>query len=198
MKTALLLSGGIDSISLAYWKRPDLAFTIDYGQTCADAEFRASSQICKDLGIEHVTISVDCSSIGSGDLAGRGSIDGSPSIEWWPYRNQLLVTLAAMRAIELNVNEILLGTVSSDGFHKDGTAEFYRRLSSLIFYQEGAISVSAPAIDMSSDELVKISGIGHDLLAWAHSCHTSNFACGFCRGCYKHREIMGALGFGFY
>ncbi len=31
-KTAILLSGGMDSIALAYWKRPELAITINYGQ----------------------------------------------------------------------------------------------------------------------------------------------------------------------
>ena len=34
---ALLLSGGMDSIALAFWKRPEIAITIDYGQRAAEA-----------------------------------------------------------------------------------------------------------------------------------------------------------------
>ena len=45
MNTALLLSGGMDSIALAYWKRPDIALTIDYGQAAADAEERLQGHL---------------------------------------------------------------------------------------------------------------------------------------------------------
>ena len=31
----LLLSGGMDSISIAWWKRPDVAISVDYGQRAA-------------------------------------------------------------------------------------------------------------------------------------------------------------------
>lgn len=43
-KTAILLSGGMDSIALAYWKRPEIAITIDYGQKPAAAEVVASKR----------------------------------------------------------------------------------------------------------------------------------------------------------
>ena len=43
MKTALLLSGGMDSIAIAWWKRPDIALTLDYGQQAANAEIKAAT-----------------------------------------------------------------------------------------------------------------------------------------------------------
>ena len=67
--TGLLLSGGLDSISILYWKRPDIALTIDYGQNCADAEIRASKYACEVLNIEHHVLTIDCSSLGSGDMS---------------------------------------------------------------------------------------------------------------------------------
>jgi len=60
--------------------------------------------------------------------------------------------------------------------------------------QEGGIIIKAPAIHKTSDELIKESGIPMELLAWAHSCHTSALACGYCRGCIKHKNITHALG----
>lgn len=198
MKKGILLSGGIDSVALAFWQRPDWAVTIDYGQRPAAAEIRAASKVCGDLGIVHDVISVDCSSLGSGDLAGCSALRNSPSSEWWPYRNQLLVTLAGMKALEMQIQALLLGAVKSDGFHTDGTEPFFRVLGQLMALQEGGIKVLAPAIELTSQELVKRSGIPQGLLAWAHSCHVSELACGDCRGCYKHQSVMESLGYGYY
>ena len=66
-KKAILLSGGMDSIALAYWLRPEIAITLDYGQRAAEAEIKAAAKVAGALGIEHSVISVDCSALGSGD-----------------------------------------------------------------------------------------------------------------------------------
>jgi len=193
MCKALLLSGGIDSIALAYWKRPQFAFTINYGQSAASAELEASRIVCQKINIKHITIDVDCSKLGSGDLLKKKSIEIAPSTEWWPYRNQLLVTLACMRAIDFNINELMVGSVLTDGFHKDGTANFYDLLNNLMQYQEGNVTVSAPAINLSSVQLVLQSGISSELLFYAHSCHSGNVPCGHCRGCNKYIEVIQQL-----
>lgn len=196
MKTGLLLSGGMDSLCIAWWKRPDVAITIDYGQLPAAAEIAASGAICKQLGIEHHVIRVDCRALGSGDMAGEKANTHAPASDWWPYRNQLLTTLAAMRAIALGVTHLWLGTVQSDGSHRDGTPEFIDALGKLLSLQEGAMTVEAPAIHLSTSELVCLSGVMPGQLAWAHSCHKANVACGSCRGCYKYFDVLRELGHG--
>ena len=190
---SLLLSGGVDSVALAFWKRPQVAMTIDYGQRAAVAEVNVSRHICSLLEIDHVVIRVDCSSLGSGDMAGLSPLPGAPVSEWWPYRNQLLATLAGMKAIAIGATEIMLASVASDASHVDGTLRFYDTLNTLMAMQEGALSVSAPALGMTTSELVRTSGIDRGLLSWAHSCHTSILACGNCRGCFKHQQVMGEL-----
>jgi 7-cyano-7-deazaguanine synthase len=194
VKRALLLSGGMDSIALAALKKPDICFTIDYGQVAAPGEIKASRAICKVLDLKHEIISVDCSSLGSGDLAGKPAEKLAPVSEWWPYRNQLLITLAAMRGVALGIGELILGSVKTDKTHTDGTIQFYKLADELLVFQEGALRVIAPAIDMTSAELIKKTGIGLELLIYSHSCHTGALACGQCRGCYKHQEVMGQLG----
>jgi 7-cyano-7-deazaguanine synthase len=195
MKTALLLSGGMDSLSLAWWKRPDLAFTLDYGQLPAKAEIAASSALCKRLGILHHIIHIDCSSLGSGDMAGTSANQLAPASDWWPYRNQLLVTLTAMKAISFGVTHLWLGTVKSDGSHKDGTIEFVDAISHLMSCQEGGMVIEAPAIHLSTSDLVRLSGVPSEYLAWAHSCHKADVACGSCRGCNKYFEVFEELGY---
>jgi len=193
-KKAILLSGGMDSIALAYWMHPEVAITLDYGQRAAEAEITAASQVANILGMEHHVLRIDCSSLGSGDLVGTPPIGNAPVSEWWPYRNQMLVTLALMKAIQLGVCELMVGSVKTDAQHTDGTAAFYELLSKLVLMQEGSIRVTAPAIEMTTVELVKQSGIPENILMYAHSCHTSNHPCGRCHGCTKYMYVKEQLG----
>lgn len=191
----VLLSGGIDSTALSFMEKPDVAFNINYGQKAAEAERSASVAICEVLGIELIDIDVNCSSLGSGDLVGGAAISTAPESDWWPYRNQLLITLCVMKAVELGCSKLLIGTVKSDQYHTDGTKGFIRKISDLISYQEGGIIVEAPAIEKTTAELVTSSGIPFEILAWSHSCHKANVPCTNCRGCSKHFETLNELGF---
>jgi Predicted PP-loop superfamily ATPase len=110
-----------------------MAFTINYGQLAAEAEIEASSEICRILKIEHHIITIDCKQLGSGDMAGKLADKKAPATDWWPFRNQMLITFAAMKAISFGIDKLLLGTVKSDNFHKDGTSEFIATISNLLF-----------------------------------------------------------------
>src|SRR6266568_6936973 len=103
MKTALLLSGGMDSIAIAHWHRPEIAITVDYGQQPAAGEIRAAQAVADVLSIEHHIVRADLSALGSGDMAGSAALGVAPVTEWWPFRNQMLVTLAAMKGLVLGV-----------------------------------------------------------------------------------------------
>jgi 7-cyano-7-deazaguanine synthase len=195
MTTALLLSGGMDSICIAYWKRPDVAFTINYGQLSAEGEIQAAGAVCQSLSVRHEVISVDCSALGSGDLSGTPPDPLAPVTEWWPFRNQLLLTLAGMRAIPLGVKTLLFGSVKTDSVHADGKKKFFQGIDKVFSMQEGALHVETPAIHLTTAELIKLSNVPISILAWSHSCHVSNFACGSCRGCFKYFGVMRELGY---
>ncbi len=193
MSSVLLLSGGMDSIAVAHWLRPEFAVTVDYGQRSAEGEIRAASAVAGELGLTHFIETVNIRALGSGDLAGSPSLSIASIPEWWPFRNQFLLTIAGMRAAALNAERLLIGCVSSDSMHADGTAWFVESISRLMQLQEGAIAVDAPAIGMTTAQLIRTSKIPFELLAWAHSCHSSDFACGQCRGCRKHYSIYTEL-----
>lgn len=192
---AVLLSGGIDSIAIAYWQRPEVAVTIDYGQLAAAAEIRAASSVAKELSLEHRIIQVDCRQLGRGQMARKRQVTGAPSPVWWPYRNQLLVTLAAMQLVGAGVDELMIGCVRGDDLHSDGREDFFRAIDQLLQMQEFSLRLTAPAIGMTTVELVHKSRVPQDILAWAHSCHCGELACGTCRGCRRHRETFRCLGF---
>lgn len=195
MRTALLLSGGMDSTALAAWRRPDVAITIDYGQRPAEGEKRAAGAVAAALAIEHHVVTADLSALGSGDLAGSRALAIASVPEWWPFRNQMLVTLAAMKGAALGIEELMIGVLKTDGTHADGRLEFITTLDALLRLQEGGMCLTAPAIGLTAQELIRASGATPELLAWSHSCHTSDYACGTCRGCRKHYETWADLGF---
>lgn len=206
-RSLLLLSGGHDSIALAAWLQPAACLTIDYGQRPVAGEMRAAQATANALGLEWHKFRVDLTPVGSGLLHDDGSgedadafeggkpIEGAPSPEWWPYRNQLLVSLAAAWALPRGFDELIVGSVAPDGDrHKDGTAGFYERLNELVSYQEGGIRVTAPAVGMSTVDLIKISGVTDAALGFAHSCHVAAYPCGMCPGCRKHEDVIAASG----
>lgn len=190
----LLLSGGLESSALGAWLRPPLALTIDYGQLPAAGEIWAASQVCRELGLTHSVLRADCSAVGSGLLAGRESDEQAPVPEWWPYRNQLLVSLAGAWGISRGATEIVIGSVAGDGAHADSTLAFYEQLDRLMALQEGRLRVRAPAIEMSSAELLDASGISDAVLGWTHSCHRHVVACGSCPGCAKRQQVLAGIG----
>lgn len=194
MSSLLLLSGGIDSICLAAQLRPAVCLTVDYGQRAADAEIKASAQVCLSLGLKHVILNVNIGALGSGQMAGEESSPMSENAEFWPFRNQFLITLAGMLALKEGCTEIVIGSVASDQRHADGSATFRQLLHHLMGIQEGGLLLNAPAADLTSEQLVEASGVSLDVLSWAHSCHTGNLACGQCPGCTKHTQVMRSMG----
>lgn len=194
MSNLLLLSGGIDSICLAAQFRPDICLTVDYGQRAAKAELKISTQVCQTLSLRHITVKADIAALGSGQMVGHDSSHLSENAEFWPFRNQFLVTLAGMVALNEGCTQIMIGTVKTDQRHSDGSSMFLELLHQLLQLQEGGLTLVAPALEMTSEQLIEVSGTPLELLSWAHSCHTGDLACGQCFGCNKHSRIMQSIG----
>jgi 7-cyano-7-deazaguanine synthase len=192
----LLLSGGLDSTALAALRRPNTCLTIDYGQISARGEISASAVICAELALEHRTITVPARELGTGLLAGDDSpAHHHPSPEWWPFRNQMLVTLGAAWAVTHDLDLVTIGSVATDGDrHVDGRSDFYATLDALVAMQEGRVRVEAPAVHRTTIELIEAAQLTDSILAWTHSCHASAIACGQCPGCEKRFAVLEQLG----
>ena len=185
----LLFSGGLDSSALAFWKRPDLCLTVDYGQRPARGEIAAAKALCGELDLRHETLAVDLKTLGSGSLAGEAASAVGLAEEWWPYRNQMLITLAGMRFLNEGLREIMIGAVRTD-LHADAKAPFIRGINRLMSLQEGRVEVSAPARSLHPLKLLQLSGFPDALLGLTFSCHVMEYPCGRCRGCLKHLDTL--------
>lgn len=185
---ALLLSGGIESTCLAYWRRPDLCITVNYGQICADTEIETSSAICSRLGLRHEI--VRASTGNKFGFLGRKKPRDPEKPEYWPYRNQFLATVTSMAAQELDVREIWFGSVKSDNKFIDGTASYFKKLDALVSMQEGKLRVKAPALALSTEKLILLSKTPRAILNATFSCHRSALPCGDCPGCWKQFRLL--------
>ena len=184
----------MDSTAIAYWLLPEALLFIDYGQGPSAAERRAADRVAARVGRPLADLSVDCSPIGEDLLRGPRAPRKPAGEAWWPYRNQLLATFASAWALGNGFIEVLIGTVAGDGdVHRDGTTWFIRSIDALIGGQEGGVRISAPAIDLTTEALIGVSGINRDVLAGTFSCHRSSFPCGVCGGCTKREHILGSL-----
>ncbi len=195
MTSGVLLSGGQDSVAITFWKRPEMAFTLDYGQQMRRAEIRAAKSICNHLDIPHETIEVDISHILRDQYSNNESVILSNQPEWIPFRNQFLATVVAMIAIKRGIKTLISGQVSEDKLYADGTPLFQAGLNQLFKLQEGNLEYDCPSINLSTVELVKKSKIPKALFALAHSCQMSDYPCGNCRSCNKHNQVLEELGF---
>lgn len=186
----LLFTGGLDSTAIAYSYRPDLCLTIDYGQIPAEGEIGAASAIARELSLKQEIITLDASALGSGALVGGSSLTDEMPLEWWPYRNQLLITIAATYIAKLGGGTLLIGTVKGDAAHCDGRPVFIETMDNLLSIQRPYSRLQAPGLFLEAHELVAQSGAPKELFGWTFSCHSAAVACGHCRGCKKHIDTL--------
>lgn len=196
MSKLLLLSGGLDSSALAALSRPSGCLFVDYGQRSAAGEKRAAEAVADALDLHLEAIRTDCSAVGAGTLLDSSQfLRSAPTPEWWPFRNQLLVTLAASVAIRTGKTTVLIGTVREDAArHADGSAVFVDAMDAVLACQEGSLHLEAPALNMTTGQLIESSGITDEVLGWTHSCHLASSACGGCNGCRKRRAVLDEMG----
>lgn len=164
------------------------------GQRAAEGERAAVRQIAPLVRLPLTEITVDLAPLGAGLLAGDAPSRHAAHPEWWPFRNQLLVTLAGAWALKNDCDRVLVGSVVTDDRHVDGTAEFYDRLDQLTAMQEDGLHVAAPAVAMRAEELLAAADVEDEVLSGTRSCHTGRFACGTCGGCVKRTAVLRAEG----
>lgn len=191
MSRLLLLSGGLDSSAIAGVARPDAAVFVNYGQRPAQSEAESARMVARHLGFPLHETTIDFSPLGTGLLVGAAKEPGAPTPEWFPYRNQLLVTVAAAVALRHGHSTVLLGLVAGDGDrHADGTSTFVAQIDRLVAAQEGGVRVEAPFLDTPTATIVEQSGLPEHVIRRTHSCHVGNLACGQCPGCHRRALVL--------
>jgi 7-cyano-7-deazaguanine synthase len=201
MKAVCLVSGGPDSaVAAAMAKKGgyDLYFlSFDYGQI-ATKELESAKKIAKALGAKEHRV-VDISFLK--DLYGSGVTalldEDIPMPERFeqsvivPFRNGILLSIAAGYAAAIRANAIFYGAQGDDArFYPDCRQEFVSAISQAISSgTESKLTVRNPLVNRTKAEVIKLAVKLKVPLELTWSCYINLKAhCGRCESC-RNRKL---------
>jgi 7-cyano-7-deazaguanine synthase len=211
MKAVCLLSGGMDSSTLAYVAKSRgytiLALHLNYGQRTEGKEKKCAKKIAALLNAEaFVEINLDYFSIfGASSLT-----DDTIAVEefdperahipntYVPFRNANLLSIATSFAESRGADAIFIGVQSLDySGYPDCRPQFieaFQRVIDLGTKDTTKITLFAPFINMTKTEILKEGirlGVPYEH-TW--SCYRNEGkACGTCGSCHFRKEAFAAL-----
>ena len=212
MKAVCLLSGGMDSSTLAYLAR-DMGFGIialhlRYGQPTEDAEYRCAQKIAASLDAEEFfTVNLDyLSRIGGSSLTDdsltigdhTGDEGGIPNT-YVPFRNANLISIATSLAEARGAEAIFIGVQASDyAGYPDCRPQFIEAFQQVIdtgTADDTTIKLMAPFVNLSKPDILKQGfalGVPYED-TW--SCYRSGApACGTCDSCHYRLAAFREVG----
>lgn len=207
-KTALVIfSGGLDSTVALYWAKENyksvIALNFAYGSNHQERECAASVRIAEKLGIERIHIDMDFigkhfSSALLGGQIPEGDYDPTNmSSTVVPFRNGIMLAIAAGIAESRGIDEIILGNHGGDHFiYPDCRPEFISSMSGAIFAGTGyKVTLRSP---FCGDTKADIVNTGHLLgvdFALTYSCYKGGERhCGVCATCRERKQAFSLAG----
>ncbi len=207
-KTVVIISGGMDSVTLLYKCLAEVdgdtskikAISFNYGQR-HKKELDKAANNCSVLGIEHKI--VDITNIQSllGGSALTDNIDvpeghyaaENMKLTVVPNRNSIMANIAIGYAVSLDFDRIALGVHAGDhAIYPDCRPSFVKALAVIAeIANYKPIEVYAPFLYMSKGDIVK-TGLALDVPyqeSW--TCYKGEeFACGKCGSCVERTEAF--------
>jgi len=198
----IIISGGLDSVSLLHAEKENirLALTFDYGQKHKKEIFYAE-QNCLKLGIDWSLINITSITpfLKSNLLEGGGDIpeghyeDESMKQTVVPFRNGIMLSIAAGIAESNNCNILLIANHAGDhAIYPDCRVEFINAFSLAV--NRGTynnMQLEAPFSTMSKRAVALLGKqVGVDFnKTW--SCYKgTEFHCGKCGTCVERKEAL--------
>jgi len=210
-KGVVLISGGLDSSTVAYYARKECnelyALTLNYGQA-HKRELESAKTIAKMLGVvDHKILNLPLNEIGGSSLFNTDEIpteevDGIPST-WVPQRNAIFLAVAYGYAEVNECNAIYMGVSNMDySGYPDCRPEFIEamdialNLASKDYVENGnRITIRTPIIGLTKKETIELGfelGVPYEF-TW--SCYKGgDRACGLCPSCRLRLEAFKQVG----
>ncbi len=214
-RTVVVLSGGMDSTTLAYLAAHDgeqlVLVSFDYGQRHAK-ELEYAARTAEALDAEHHVMPMRWL---APLIAGESALvtpevavpeghyaEDTMRATVVPNRNAIMLNLAVAVAIARNASQVATGIHAGDhAVYPDCRPEFLDALNEQVavgmdgFLPEGWRGVWAPFVDEPKDH---IASLGHTLgVPWEDtwSCYVGgDVHCGACGTCYERREAFTLAG----
>lgn len=201
--SVIIVSGGLDSITLLYDKADEIALAISfyYGANHNEREIPFARLHCERLGIKHITIPLSFmhdyfkSSLLSGaEKIPEGHYKENNMLSTVvPFRNGIMLSIAAGIAESHGLKRLLIANHGGDhAIYPDCRPEFIKAINAAI--QAGTyinVEVSAPYTNFSKADIVRRGiqlGINYSE-TW--SCYKGgNTHCGKCGTCVERQEAF--------
>lgn len=205
MKCAVILSGGPDSVTVAYWAKSrgfDVhAVTFDYGQK-AKIEISRAQEIAEALGATHKVIDLSrlseiyegVTSLVDEDIEVTEEFS-DPIIV--PFRNGVFMAVTVAYAVGIGATHIFYGAHASDEpFYPDCRREFYEAFQEAArLGTETEMVIQSPFSDMPKSGIIRKAvefGVPLDR-TW--SCYLNGpVHCGRCESCNNRRNAFAEAG----
>lgn len=199
----IVLSGGMDSVSLLYVRRETiaLAVTFDYGSNHAGREIAMARENCRRLGIEHLVIPLDFMAkyFKSALLEGADAIpDADYATENMtatvvPFRNGIMLSIAAGIAESRGLKRVLIANHSGDhAIYPDCRPGFISAMSEAT--RQGTylgIVVDAPFTNLTKAEIARQGNSAGADFSLTYSCYKGGeHHCGKCATCRERRQAF--------
>lgn len=206
-KGVIILSGGMDSVTLLYARKEDiaLAVTFDYGSNHNKREAELAKWHCEKLGIEHIIIPLDfmhqhfkSSLLQGADAVPEGHYaDENMKSTVVPFRNGIMLAIACGLAESRGLGFVFIANHAGDhAIYPDCRATFIASMSEAMAYGTYEhIKVAAPFTHLTKSE---IALIGHNYgvdYSKTYSCYKGGEKhCGKCGTCVERKEAFALAG----
>jgi 7-cyano-7-deazaguanine synthase len=212
MKAVCLLSGGMDSSTLAYLAKSEgyeiCALHLNYGQRTESKELACAQKIASMLNVkDFIVVNVGYfSQFGESSLTDKkiaveefDSTRAHVPNTYVPFRNANLLSIATSFAEAKDADAIFIGVQSLDySGYPDCRPQFieaFQRVIDLGTKDTTSITLKTPFIRMTKTDILKIGmklGVPYEH-TW--SCYQKEEkACGTCGSCHFRKEAFAAIG----
>lgn len=205
--SVIIVSGGMDSITLLYDHKDEIALGIsfDYGSNHNAREIPFAKMHCERLGIKHITINLDFmhqyfkSSLLDGAEAipeGHYADDNMKSTVV-PFRNGIMLSIAIGIAESNNLDQVFIANHSGDHtIYPDCRPEFINAIDAAATAGTyNNVKVVAPYTKITKSDIARIGKkLGIDYTeTW--SCYKGGEVhCGKCGTCVERKEALAEAG----
>ena len=205
--SAIIVSGGMDSITLLYDHKDEIALGIsfDYGSNHNAREIPFAKMHCERLGIKHITINLDFmhqyfkSSLLDGAEAipeGHYTDDNMKSTVV-PFRNGIMLAIAIGIAESNNLDQVFIANHGGDHtIYPDCRPEFINAIDAAATAGTyNNVKVIAPYTKITKSDIARIGKrLGIDY-AETWSCYKGGEVhCGRCGTCVERKEALAEAG----
>lgn len=206
MKTAVICSGGLDSVTLAYQVASQHQLcgliSFDYGQR-HKKELQFAARAAEHLGIPHRVI--DITAIGA-QLSGSALTDDiavpdghyaeqSMKITVVPNRNAIMLTIAYGMAVAQNMNAVAAAFHGGDHFIypdcRPGFVKSFAEMQNHALEDVAHIQLHTPFLNFSKADIVTVGATLNVPFIETWSCYKGgDIHCGRCGTCVERREAF--------